>query len=139
MLKKLEHVSVAERTARGLDARVRVPPSRHAGWAPAPARPDPVALIEEHNLRRDADLVTVRHGRMMASAFTFYRGAAKIMSADLAETPTSGLEVQLCGDAHVSNFGVFGSPERPRVFDINDFHETLPGPSSTTSSGWRRL
>jgi uncharacterized protein (DUF2252 family) len=95
---------------------------------PAGDRPDPVALIEEQNLRRDADLVPVRHGRMMASPFTFYRGAAKIMAADLAETPTSGLRVQLCGDAHLSNFGVFASPERNLVFDINDFDETLPGP-----------
>jgi uncharacterized protein (DUF2252 family) len=87
-----------------------------------------VALLEEQNLRRDADLVPVRHGRMMASPFTFYRGAAKIMAADLAETPTAGLQVQLCGDAHLSNFGVFGSPERTLVFDINDFDETLPGP-----------
>ena len=128
MLKTLEHLSVEERTARGVDARVRALPSSHAGWVPARDRPDPVALIEEQNLRRDADLVPVRHGRMMASPFTFYRGAAKIMSADLADTPTSGLEVQLCGDAHLSNFGVFASPERQLVFDINDFDETLPGP-----------
>ena len=99
-----------------------------AGWVPAADRPDPVDLIEEQNLRRDADLVPVRHGRMMASPFTFYRGAAKIMAADLEQTPTAGLEVQLCGDAHLSNFGVFGSPERRLVFDINDFDETLPGP-----------
>jgi uncharacterized protein (DUF2252 family) len=103
-------------------------PDSHEGWKPAADRPDPVALIEEQNLRRDADLVPVRHGRMMASPFTFYRGAAKIMAADLAETPTAGLQVQLCGDAHLSNFGVFASPERNLVFDINDFDETLPGP-----------
>ena len=117
-----------ERTARGRAASLRVPPSSHAGWQPAADRPDPVALIEEQNLRRDQDLVPVRHGRMVASPFTFYRGAAKIMAVDLAETPTAGLEVQLCGDAHLSNFGVFGSPERRLVFDINDFDETLPGP-----------
>jgi uncharacterized protein (DUF2252 family) len=87
-----------------------------------------VELIEEQNARRDTDLVPVRHGRMMASPFTFYRGAAAIMAADLDGTPTSGLEVQLCGDAHLSNFGVFASPERRLVFDINDFDETLPGP-----------
>ncbi|WP_241995933.1 DUF2252 domain-containing protein [Kribbella sp. VKM Ac-2568] len=103
-------------------------PDSHAGWRPAADRPDPVALIEEQNLRRDADLVPVRHGRMMASPFTFYRGAAKIMAADLAKTPTAGFQVQLCGDAHLSNFGVFASPERNLVFDINDFDETLPGP-----------
>jgi uncharacterized protein (DUF2252 family) len=124
----VEHLTLAERTARGREARVRVPTSSHARWAPEADRPDPVALIEEQNVRRDADLVPVRHGRMMASPFTFYRGAAKIMATDLATTPTAGLDVQLCGDAHLSNFGVFGSPERRLVFDINDFDETLPGP-----------
>jgi uncharacterized protein (DUF2252 family) len=120
--------TLEERTARGVEARVGLLPSGHEGWEPAPDRPDPVALIEEQNRRRDADLVPVRHGRMMASPFTFYRGAALIMATDLAKTPTAGLEVQLCGDAHLSNFGVFGSPERNLVFDINDFDETLPGP-----------
>src|SRR4051794_19866808 len=128
MVSKVQHESLAERTARGVEARVRALPSSHSGWEPASDRPDPVALIEEQNVRRDADLVPVRHGRMMASPFTFYRGAARIMAADLAKTPTAGLEVQLCGDAHLSNFGVFGSPERRMVFDINDFDETLPGP-----------
>ena len=85
-------------------------------------------LIEEQDSRRDVDLVPVRHGRMGASPFTFYRGAANIMAGDLDRSPTAGLEVQLCGDAHLSNFGVFGSPERRLVFDINDFDETLPGP-----------
>src|SRR5207249_3548242 len=80
------------------------------------------------NATREADLVPVRHGRMMVSPFTFYRGAAKIMAADLKDTPTAGLNVQLCGDAHLSNFGVFASPERSLVFDLNDFDETLPGP-----------
>jgi uncharacterized protein (DUF2252 family) len=128
MLKKAEHLTVEERRARGEAARRRVPPSSHAGWSPKDDRPDPVQLIEEQNARRDADLVPVRHGRMMASPFTFYRGAAGIMAADLDSTPTAGLEVQLCGDAHLSNFGVFASPERRLVFDINDFDETLPGP-----------
>ncbi|WP_406053982.1 DUF2252 domain-containing protein [Kribbella sp. NBC_00889] len=128
MATKVEHPTLDERTARGLEARARVNPDSHAGWVPAADRPDPVALIEEQNLRRDADLVPVRHGRMMVSPFTFYRGAAKIMATDLADTPTAGLEVQLCGDAHLSNFGVFASPERNLVFDINDFDETLPGP-----------
>ena len=91
-------------------------------------RPDPVSLLEEQNLTREADLVPVRHGRMMVSPFTFYRGAAKIMAADLDGTPTAGLVVQLCGDAHLSNFGGFASPERRLVFDLNDFDETLPGP-----------
>ncbi len=124
----VKHLTLDERIARGVEARTRAMPDSHAGWQPAADRPDPVALIEEQNLRRDADLVPVRHGRMMASPFTFYRGAAKIMAADLAETPTAGLQVQLCGDAHLSNFGAFASPERHLVFDINDFDETLPGP-----------
>jgi uncharacterized protein (DUF2252 family) len=128
MATKVEHPTLEERRARGLEARTRAMPDSHAGWTPAADRPDPVALIEEQNARRDADLVPVRHGRMMASPFTFYRGAARIMAMDLAETPTAGLEVQLCGDAHLSNFGVFASPERNLVFDINDFDETLPGP-----------
>ena len=128
MLKKAEHLSLDERRARGEAARRRVPPSSHAGWSPRDGRRDPVELIEAQNARRDADLVPVRHGRMMASPFTFYRGAAGIMAADLDGTPTAGLEVQLCGDAHLSNFGVFASPERRLVFDINDFDETLPGP-----------
>ncbi|WP_371402087.1 DUF2252 domain-containing protein [Kribbella sp. NBC_00662] len=125
---RVEHPSLDERTARGLEARSRAMPDSHAGWQPSADRPDPVALIEEQNLRRDPDLVPIRHGRMMASPFTFYRGAAKIMAVDLAETPTAGLQVQLCGDAHLSNFGAFASPERNLLFDINDFDETLPGP-----------
>jgi uncharacterized protein (DUF2252 family) len=120
--------SVGEREARGEDARARTPPPSHAGWAPAADRPDPVALLEEQNLTREPDLVPVRHGRMMVSPFTFYRGAAKIMAADLKDTPTAGLFAQLCGDAHLSNFGAFASPERRLLFDLNDFDETLPGP-----------
>ena len=91
-------------------------------------RPDPVALLEEQGESRVPELVPIRYGRMLVSPFTFYRGAALIMAADLAATPRSGLHVQLCGDAHLSNFGVFASPERRLVFDINDFDETLPGP-----------
>jgi len=87
-----------------------------------------VALLEAQNLTREPDLVPVRHGRMMVSPFTFYRGAAKIMAADLKDTPVAGLDAQLCGDAHLSNFGVFASPERRLLFDLNDFDETLPGP-----------
>ena len=124
----IEHPSVEERIARGKAARERVAPSGHSGWVPAAGRPDPVALLEEQNATREADLVPVRHGRMLVSPFTFYRGAAKIMASDLKDTPTAGLEVQLCGDAHLSNFGVFASPERDLLFDLNDFDETLPGP-----------
>jgi uncharacterized protein (DUF2252 family) len=125
---RVEHPSVEDRRANGKAARKQTPPSSHSGWAPARRRPDPVALLEEQNATREPDLVPVRHGRMMVSPFTFYRGAAKIMAADLNDTPTAGLDVQLCGDAHLSNFGVFGSPERDLVFDLNDFDETLPGP-----------
>ena len=124
----IKHLSVEERRARGKAARERVPPAGHDGWTPAKDRPDPVALLEEQNTTREADLVPVRHGRMMVSPFTFYRGAAKIMAADLKDTPVAGLDVQLCGDADLSNFGVFASPERELVFDLNDFDETLPGP-----------
>jgi uncharacterized protein (DUF2252 family) len=125
---KLAHPRIEDRRARGKAARKAVPPSAHAGWKPAHDRPDPVTLLEEQNLRREPDLVPVRHGRMMVSPFTFYRGAARIMSADLKDTPRAGLTVQLCGDAHLSNFGVFASPERALLFDLNDFDETLPGP-----------
>jgi uncharacterized protein (DUF2252 family) len=97
-------------------------------WEPAADRPSPVDLLVEQNRTREPDLVPVRHGRMLVSPFTFYRGAAKIMATDLANTQTAGLQVQLCGDAHLSNFGGFGSPERQLVFDLNDFDETLPGP-----------
>jgi uncharacterized protein (DUF2252 family) len=125
---KVPHLSVDERRAKGKEARNRTPLASHTGWAPATDRPDPVALLEEQNATREPDLVPVRHGRMLVSPFTFYRGTAKIMAADLAATPTAGLEVQLCGDAHLSNFGVFASPERRLLFDLNDFDETLPGP-----------
>ena len=125
---EIKHLSVDERVALGKAARKRTRLSDHAGWSPAADRPDPVALLEEQDATREADLVPVRHGRMMVSPFTFYRGGAKIMAADLKDTPTAGLNVQLCGDAHLSNFGVFASPERALVFDVNDFDETLPGP-----------
>jgi uncharacterized protein (DUF2252 family) len=125
---RISHPSVDERRARGKEARNRTPPSSHAGWAPATDRPDPVALLEEQNRTREPDLVPVRHGRMLVSPFTFYRGTAKIMASDLNGTPTAGLQVQLCGDAHLSNFGLFASPERRLLFDLNDFDETLPGP-----------
>ncbi len=124
----ISHPSIDERRAAGKQTRKRTPPSSHKGWRPATDRPDPVALLEAQNLTREPDLVPVRHGRMMVSPFTFYRGAAKIMAADLKDTPVAGLDAQLCGDAHLSNFGVFASPERRLLFDLNDFDETLPGP-----------
>jgi len=122
------HLTVDQRVARGRAARREAPRSEHGRWEPAPDRPDPVALLEEQAASRVAELVPIRYGRMLVSPFTFYRGAAAIMAADLAPTPVSGITVQLCGDAHLSNFGVFGTPERQLIFDINDFDETLPGP-----------
>jgi uncharacterized protein (DUF2252 family) len=127
-VRRIAHPSVADRRAKGSDARNSTPLSSHAGWVAAADRPDPVGLLEEQNQTREPDLVPVRHGRMLVSPFTFYRGAAKIMAADLASTPTAGLQVQLCGDAHLSNFGAFASPERELLFGLNDFDETLPGP-----------
>jgi uncharacterized protein (DUF2252 family) len=124
----IAHPSIDERRAAGTHTRERTSPSSHTGWRPAADRPDPVALLEAQNLSREPDLVPVRHGRMMVSPFTFYRGAAKIMAADLKDTPVAGLDAQLCGDAHLSNFGLFASPERRLLFDLNDFDETLPGP-----------
>jgi Uncharacterized protein conserved in bacteria (DUF2252) len=112
MARRVAHPSVAERKAKGLAARERALPSSHAGWKPATDRPDPVDLLVEQETTREPDLVPVRHGRMMVSPFTFYRGAATVMAADLAATPVAGLDAQLCGDAHLSNFGAFGSPER---------------------------
>lgn len=124
----VEHPTVAERAARGKEARARVPRSSHALWAPATHRFDPVALLEEQAATRVPELVPLRYGRMLASAFTFYRGAAYLMAADLAPDPRTGLITQLCGDAHLSNFGVYAAPDRRLVFDLNDFDETLPGP-----------
>jgi uncharacterized protein (DUF2252 family) len=125
---RIPHPSVDDRRARGKEARNQTPPSSHTGWMPASDRPDPVALLEDQNRTREPDLVPVRHGRMLVSPFSFYRGTAKIMAADLDGTPAAGLQVQLCGDAHLSNFGLFASPERRLLFDLNDFDETLPGP-----------
>jgi uncharacterized protein (DUF2252 family) len=121
-------ITLEERQARGTAARTRTPRRVHAEWVPAQGRRSPVELLEQQDADREPDLVPVRHGRMMVSPFTFYRGAAKVMAEDLRDTPTAGLLVQLCGDAHLSNFGIFGSPERRLVFDLNDFDETLPGP-----------
>ncbi len=122
------HLSVAERVARGKAARKEVPRAGHALFEPLATRADPVELLERQAKTRVPELVPIRYGRMLVSPFTFYRGAALIMAHDLAGTPRSGLNVQCCGDAHLSNFGVFASPERKLVFDVNDFDETLPGP-----------
>ncbi len=123
----VEHLSRADRAARGKDARAVASLESHAEFRPGPSR-DPVGLLLSQAASRVPELVPVRHGRMLVSPFTFYRGAALPMAADLATTPASGLRVQLCGDAHLSNFGAFASPERRLVFDVNDFDETLPGP-----------
>jgi uncharacterized protein (DUF2252 family) len=117
-----------ERRAAGKALRAGVPLDAHAAFSRVPTMPDPLALLEEQAADRLPELGPIRYGRMLQSAFAFYRGAARVMAADLAHTPRSGLTVQMCGDAHVSNFGLYGSPERRLVFDANDFDETLPGP-----------
>jgi uncharacterized protein (DUF2252 family) len=124
----LGHLSPAERAERGKAARAKVPRQSHEVFDPPPDRPEPVTLLQEQEKSRVPELVPVRHGRMMASPFSYFRGAALPMASDLAGTPVSGLAVQACGDAHLSNFGIFGSAERRLVFDVNDFDETLPGP-----------
>jgi hypothetical protein len=111
-IRRISRLSLDERLGKGRTARDRTPLSSHVGWRPAADRPDPVGLLERQDRTREADLVPVRHGRMMVSPFTFYRGAAKIMAADLKDTPAAGLGAQLCGDAHLSNFGLFASPPR---------------------------
>jgi uncharacterized protein (DUF2252 family) len=127
-LKRERRLSAEERVARGKAAREATPRASHGNWEPSPDRPDLVSLLKEQAETRLPDLIAIRHGRMSASPFTFYRGSAIVMADDLAGSPTSGIKVQLCGDAHLSNFGVFGSPERQMLFDLNDFDETLPGP-----------
>jgi uncharacterized protein (DUF2252 family) len=122
------HLTPEQRAAHGKAARAQVPRERHAEFAPAPTRPDPMSLLEEQARTRLPELVPIRYGRMSASPFGFYRGGALIMASDLATTPTTGLRSQICGDAHLSNFGIFASPERRMVFDINDFDETSEGP-----------
>jgi uncharacterized protein (DUF2252 family) len=124
----VEHLTVDERAARGRTARAEVPRSAHADFDPGADRPDPIALLVQQAESRVPELVPIRYGRMMVSPFTFYRGAALIMASDLSRTPTTSLRAQLCGDAHLSNFGAFGTAERRLVLDINDFDETLPGP-----------
>jgi uncharacterized protein (DUF2252 family) len=122
------HGDPAESAAAGREARKAAPRSSQAAWQPGEGRQTPVAILAAQDETRVPELVPVRYGRMLASDFTFYRGAAAIMAADLATTPVAGLRAQLCGDAHLSNFGIFEAPDRRLVFDINDFDETLPGP-----------
>ncbi len=125
--KVVTHFTRAERIARGKAARAEVPRSSQGQIEFAGSR-DPIALLEEQAVSRVPELVPIRYGRMLSSPFAFYRGGALIMASDLSHTPNSGIRAQLCGDAHLSNFGVFGSPERQLVFDLNDFDETAPGP-----------
>jgi uncharacterized protein (DUF2252 family) len=126
--KAVEHLTPEDRAARGRAARAAVPRASHAGWDPAADRQSPVDVLKEQAKTRVPELIPIRHARMTASPFAFYRGAAAVMAADLATTPTSGLVVQCCGDAHLANFGGFAAPDRTLVFDINDFDETAPGP-----------
>ena len=128
LIEPVAHLQVEERVARGKAARTEVPRSSHAGFEPLANRRDPIEILQAQAATRVPDLVPVRYGRMLASPFAFYRGAAAVMAADLASTPRSGLVVQCCGDAHLVNFGLYFSPERRIVFDINDFDETVPGP-----------
>ncbi|MFE2422281.1 DUF2252 domain-containing protein [Streptomyces hokutonensis] len=120
--------SPADRAERGRAARKRVARSAHAGWIPSVDRPDPVAVLERQGRDRLPELLPIRYGRMVASPFAFLRGSAAVMAADLASQPHTGLTVQLCGDAHLLNFGLYASPERALLFDLNDFDETFPGP-----------
>ena len=122
------HLTVEERVKLGKEARARAPRSSQAEFNPPTDRPDPVSLLERQATTRVPELLPIRYGRMLVSPFTFFRGAALIMASDLAATPRSGFTAQVCGDAHLSNFGLFGSPERKLMFDVNDFDETLPGP-----------
>jgi uncharacterized protein (DUF2252 family) len=125
---RVVHLTPEERAARGKAARADIPRSSHGEWGPAAARTDPVTLLEEQAASRVPELRPIRYGRMLVSPFTFYRGAAYLMAADLADGPRSGLHTQLCGDAHLSNFGAYAAPDRRLVFSLNDFDETLPGP-----------
>ncbi|HWP32418.1 MAG TPA: DUF2252 domain-containing protein, partial [Solirubrobacterales bacterium] len=121
-------MDVTERAANGKAARSRAPRSAHAEWQPAPDRADPVEVLEAQAANRVPELIPIRYARMAASPFAFYRGAAAVLAADLADTPVSRLRAQACGDAHLANFGAFAAPDRRLVFDLNDFDETLPGP-----------
>jgi Uncharacterized protein conserved in bacteria (DUF2252) len=125
---KVEHFTLDERVARGKATRAEVPRRVHGEWEPSPHRPDPVDLLEEQAQSRVPELVPIRYGRMLVSPFTFYRGAAALMASDLAGSPRTGLHAQLCGDAHLSNFGAFAAPDRRMIFGVNDLDESLPGP-----------
>ena len=125
---KKHHMTVEERRTAGREARKAAPRTSHGSWTPAADRPDPIALLRAQDEGRMEDLVPIRWGRMSASPFAFYRGSAALMAADLAPLPRTDLTVQLCGDAHLANFGMYGSPDRTLLFDVNDFDETLPGP-----------
>jgi uncharacterized protein (DUF2252 family) len=126
--KVVQHVTPAERAERGKAVRGELPRAAHATWEPGPRRRDPVDLLQEQAETRLPELVPIRYGRMLASPFSFFRGSAYLMAADLADGPRTGLHTQLCGDAHLSNFGIWAAPDRRLVFGINDFDETLPGP-----------
>jgi uncharacterized protein (DUF2252 family) len=127
-LDETNHPSATERKKRGKHARTVSPRSEAGSWEPSPDRRDPVDIIEEGTTTAIPSLVPIRYGRMSASPFTFYRGTAALMAADLRVSPVTGINAQLCGDAHLSNFGLYGAPDRSIVFDINDFDETLGGP-----------
>jgi uncharacterized protein (DUF2252 family) len=124
----VSHPTLAERAAMGKATRKDAPRSGHASWEPAAERPDPIAMLEEQSSLRVPELVPIRYGRMLQSPFAFFRGCAAVMASDLAHVPRTRLRVQLCGDAHLANFGTFAAPDRRLVFDVNDFDETLPGP-----------
>src|SRR5271166_5575727 len=121
-------ITPADRKAAGKRLRDRVPRDAHAGWRAHASRADPISILHAADATRQPELVPLRYGRMLQSPFTFYRGSAGVMAADLAETPATGLHVQVCGDAHLMNFGAFATPERRLIFDINDLDETLPAP-----------
>ena len=112
----------------GRALRARVPRRAHGRWTASPGRPDPLEVLSRSNANRLPELVPVRNGRMMASPFSYYRGSPAVMAADLSRTPSTGIQLQICGDAHLHNFGTFATPERNQVFDLNDFDETQPGP-----------
>ena len=138
--REAEMSNVAERRQAGKALRKKIPRSSHADWSPPANRPNPVDTVTSQNESRLPWLVPVRHGRMSESAFAFYRGGAKVMAADLATSPVTGLTVQACGDAHLSNFGLYGSPERQLLFDVNDFDEAYitlgNGEEYTWTTGW---
>jgi len=125
---RIARLETGESAERGREARKVAPRSSHGGWAPSPSRPDPVETLHRQTASRLPELVPIRYGRMLVSPFTFYRGAAAVMAADLADSPATGIVVQVCGDAHISNFGGFAAPDRRLMFAPNDFDETLPGP-----------